>query len=58
MHFTSDPELKRKHFPTGRVSLESFIQFLIRDYGVQPIEGRGDALAANRRLFEKYRTWA
>jgi hypothetical protein len=59
MHFTSDADLSRKHFPTGRVSIEALIQFLIRDYDVKPLRDNWEEiLAGNRKLFEKYRSWA
>jgi hypothetical protein len=30
------PELQRAHIPTGEVSLEAFLAFLIRDFNVRP----------------------
>jgi hypothetical protein len=59
VHFKKGEErIRRVHLPTGRVSIESVAEFLIRDMGVRP--GRPDwekVINRNRELFEKNRSW-
>jgi hypothetical protein len=59
VHFSiGDHEMKRAHLPTGRISIESIAEFLIRDLGVEPThQGWKDILKRNRDLFERYRSW-
>jgi hypothetical protein len=46
------------HLPTGRVSFEQVLLFLIREFGVVPQnEHWAETLEANHDLQAKYRTW-
>jgi hypothetical protein len=60
VHFSKGEELiRRTHLPTGRISIESVAEFLIRDLGVRP--GRDDwedLIARNRESFENNRSWS
>jgi hypothetical protein len=52
-------ELKRCHIPTGRVSIESVVEFLIKEFHVIPrYSDWRDVIEENRRRFEIHRTWA
>jgi hypothetical protein len=49
---------KRRHIPSGRVSLEQVIRLGIEEYGVKPIRDDWDAvLSAGHNAFVKWRTW-
>ena len=48
----------KAHVPTGRVSLEAVVAFLIRELGVRPLRPDwGTILAANQAAFDAKRTW-
>lgn len=48
----------KAHVPTGRVSLEAVVAFLIRELGVRPLRPDwDDVLAANQAAFDAKRTW-
>jgi hypothetical protein len=52
-------ELTRCHIPTGRMSIESVVEFLIKDFHVMPrYPDWRDVIDENRTAFEKDRTWA
>ena len=52
-------ELTRCHIPTGRIAIESVVEFLIRDFNVMPrYTDWQDVIEENRSQFEKHRTWA
>lgn len=57
---TAEGELGRKHFPTARLSIEDFLRFLIRDFGVVPRipyqEGK-EILAKNKAAFVASASW-
>lgn len=59
VHFKrGEPHISRTHLPTGRISIESVVEFLIRELGVEP--GRKDwhaAISRNRDAFEQNRSW-
>jgi len=58
IHITSDPHVNRIHFPTGRMSLERLLLFMIRDYGVKPRrEDWSFVLLKNLEDFERRRSW-
>jgi hypothetical protein len=51
--------LHKLHLPTGRVSLEALVRFLIEDFGVIP--RRGDwrtVLSRHEETFRQLRSWA
>lgn len=60
VHFKSGGvHIGRAHLPTGRISIESVVEFLIRDLGVKPKrQDWEDIVTRNRDLFEQYRSWA
>ena len=52
-------ELKSSHIPTGRISIESVVEFLIKEFHVMPRYPDWKlAVDENHGLFEKDRTWA
>lgn len=52
-------ELKRCHIPTGRMAIESIVEFLITEFHVMPrYPDWRDVLEKNRSEFEQYRSWA
>jgi hypothetical protein len=52
-------ELHKLHPPTGRVSIESVVRFLIEDLGVIPRRASWRAiLERNEHLFRERRTWS
>lgn len=52
-------ELHKLHPPTGRISIESVVRFLIEDLGVVPRRADWPAiLDRNERLFRERRTWS
>ena len=52
------PEFERAHLPTGRVTLEDFVQLLIGDFSVPPTrEDWEQALEESSREFETDRSW-
>jgi hypothetical protein len=52
------PQAAKMHFATGRVSLESVIRLLVREFEVQPTrEDYAEALDNREAAFFKYRTW-
>lgn len=58
IHATDHPQVDRIHFPTGRMSVERLVQFLIRDYDVRPRrQDWREIIKQNLEIFEKYRTW-
>ena len=53
------PALAKAHFPTARISLESFVRLLVREFGVRPLRDDYPAiLDARERDFLRQRTWA
>lgn len=51
--------LNKIHFPTGRMSIEELVRFLIEDIHASPLrEDWNDILRANLDRFERYRSWA
>jgi hypothetical protein len=59
VHFKRGEErIRRVHLPTGRISIESVAEFLIRDMGVKPKRADWEkVITRNRELFEKNRSW-
>lgn len=55
---TIEEGVRGVHIPTGRVSFETIIRFMITEYGVRPIADWEAVLAENEALFARYRTWA
>jgi hypothetical protein len=52
-------DLDRLHPPTGRVSIESVVRFLIEDLGVLPRRADWPAiLERNEHLFHERRRWS
>jgi hypothetical protein len=53
------PELIAAHLPTGRVSLEQFIRFLLEDFEIRPNKSdwRG-ILERTQAAFEHHRSWS
>lgn len=50
--------LVNAHVPTGRVSFESIMRFLITEFGVEhPHEGWKEILAECEQRFRRHRTW-
>ncbi len=50
--------LKKKHLPTGRVSVEDFIELLIVEFGVRHRrEDWQEVLDKNRAVFKERKTW-
>jgi hypothetical protein len=60
VHFKKGEErITRSHLPTGRVSIESIVEFLIRDMDVKPKRNDWeDVIVRNRELFEQHRSWS
>jgi hypothetical protein len=57
---TAEGELDRKHFPTGRMAVEDFLRFLIRDFDVKPRLPYADwkeILTRNKREFTSGASW-
>jgi hypothetical protein len=49
---------RRKHLPTGRVSLEAVLRLLLVEFDVRPRRGDWEGvLAAGETAFERSRTW-
>lgn len=45
------------HIPTGsRVTVEQVLSFLIRDWGVQAVDGWQEAIGESQARFDKYQT--
>ncbi len=56
---TAPIDLSKCHIPTGRVSLEAVVRFLIAELGVTPLrEDWQPLLERNEREFVQKRTWA
>ncbi len=58
--YSAEGELDRKHFPTARLSIEDFLKFLIRDFGVVPrlaYEEWREILMRNKREFIAHASW-
>lgn len=52
-------DLHRKHVPSGRVSFDETLLFLIDEMGVQPIrEGFREDLGDSLTRFETFRSWS
>ena len=52
-------ELKRSHIPTGRVSIESVAEFLVKEFKVMPrYPDWNEVIERNRSDFEMHRTWS
>ena len=45
------------HVPTGRVSFEAVLRYLVEDCEVNPREGGRQVLDENEDLFRRFRTW-
>ena len=60
VHFKKgEPIVARAHLPTGRISIESVVEFLVQDLGVKPAKENWPTIVGrNREIFEKYRSWA
>ena len=59
LHIGAGGHSPRKHLPTGRVSIESVVELVISDYGVQPcVLDWQLTLTTNRLRFEAQRRWA
>jgi hypothetical protein len=60
VHFKKGEKLiTRTHLPTGRVSIESVAEFLIRDMGVKHRRNDWESvIVRNREKFEQYRSWS
>lgn len=64
IHITADDPglgvaLDKLHVPTGRVSFEEVVRFLIRDLQVQPLrDDHEDILEEAEGRFREFRTWA
>jgi hypothetical protein len=57
---SAEGALDRKHFPTGRLSLEDFIRFLMRDFDVRAIVTHAtqkEILTRNKREFVANASW-
>lgn len=57
---TAEGDLGRKHFPTARISIEDFLRFLIRDFGVHPrleYDVWKEILTRNKREFVAHASW-
>jgi len=51
-------ELIKTHIPTGRVALESFVEYIISDFRAEPRhQDYKRVLEGNRKRFEAYKTW-
>lgn len=50
--------VRGRHVPTGRVSLEALIRYLIDDCDVEPREGGREVLEDNETLFRQFRSWS
>ena len=52
---------RKRHFPTGRISMEQVIKLVIYEYGVRTMKDRREdwesVLDENQKKFEKWRTW-
>jgi hypothetical protein len=50
--------LHKLHLPTGRVSIESVVRFLIDDFDVVPVRANWDAILREREeAFKRWRSW-
>lgn len=64
LHFSqgsgvSRSEIHRAHIPSGRVAIETFVQFLIDDFKVQPLLPDWRTIVGeNLERFTTHRTWA
>jgi hypothetical protein len=60
VHFKKgEPRITRTHLPTGRISIESIVEFLILDLKVRPAsDDWSEIVTRNRGIFEKYRSWS
>lgn len=57
---TAEGDLDRKHFPTARLSIEDFLRFLIRDFGViprMPYQDAKEILVRNKAAFVANASW-
>jgi hypothetical protein len=57
---TAEGELGRKHFPTARLSIEDFLKFLLRDFGVKSrleYDVAKEILTRNKREFVTHASW-
>lgn len=53
------PSLPKRHVPSGRVSFESVLRFLIVDFGVRPErKDWSKVLADSEGRFREYRSWS
>jgi hypothetical protein len=51
-------EFHSAHLPTGRVSLEDFVQLIIESFGVSPVRNNWEALLEESRAeFDAERSW-
>lgn len=58
-HLHASGPLTDYHLPTGRVSLESVVRFLLQDLGVRSLRDAADEiLSEGEAAFEDWRTWA
>jgi hypothetical protein len=53
-------DLRKSHIPTGRVSFEAVVRFLVDELDVAPIreDDWRTMLNQNEQLFERQRTWS
>jgi hypothetical protein len=50
--------LRKRHLPTGRVSLEDVVHVLVEDFGVSPRrKGWFKEIDRNRQMFDARRNW-
>jgi hypothetical protein len=61
LHVPADPVGRRAHVPTGRVSIEAVLAFLLNELDVPPrrdhADDFADVLAAAERPFIRHRRW-
>ena len=51
-------EVRKAHFPTGRIALEEVLRLVIQEFGVRPLREDWDAiLNRTQAAFEDWRTW-
>jgi hypothetical protein len=51
-------EVRKAHFPTGRIAFEDVLRLVIKQFGVDPLRDDWEAiLARTQAAFEGWRTW-
>jgi hypothetical protein len=55
----SRDDVRKAHFPTGRIAFEDVLRLVITQFGVIPLRNDWEAvLDTTQSVFEEWRTWA